>query len=555
MVHPSIKPKHLFFTVFVIAFLAACHTFYKATTVNTGSNANTAGSIDSLKLQSRYFVLRNGNNAYYMNNIVLSGDQKTLECTLDTLPPSHKLHLVNGRHGRMQYKRSDSSDRQVLNEVHLYITQDNTATLGHYTLPLDKVQKIEVLEYDKKRTTNSYVIGAVGFTLGAVLVSTVIILATKSSCPFVSAYDGNEFTLQGEIYGGAIYPQLARYDFLPLKMATTDDGSLQLKISNELKERQYTDMAELWVINHNKNSKVLADEAGNLYSIAQPQVSISARLNNKKEVSAALKKRDDYSVLYMDDTTTADAHNEVVMQFKKPAGATKGKLVLDLKNSYWLDLLYGELAKGFGRYYETYLKKQRNKPASELLKWTQEQQIPLEVSVKTTEGWKKVTSITTTGPLAAREIVVPIDVSKSGGPFSEIKLSSGFMFWEIDYAAMDYSADEPFTVQKLSPILATDELGKNVLELLQREDGHYLEQPLIGNIVTLTYKTSSAEKEKTQTYILKTKGYYEHIRDFKTRPNITFLRQFTKPNAFPIYGRALYKKISETNFKALAIAK
>ena len=50
----------------------------------------------------------------------------------------------------------------------------------------------------------------------------------------------------------------------------------------------------------------------------------------------------------------------VVMKFNKPAGVSKGKLLLTLKNSYWLDLLYGELAKGFGTYYASYMKEQKN---------------------------------------------------------------------------------------------------------------------------------------------------------------------------------------------------
>ena len=67
----------------------------------------------------------------------------------------------------------------------------------------------------------------------------------------------------------------------------------------------------------------------------------------------------------------------------------------------------------------------------------------------------------------------------------EIKLSTGFMFWEIDYAAMDFSEGDSFTMQKLSPSSATDEVDKNVLAQLQKEDGLYLEQPEIGNIATV----------------------------------------------------------------------
>ena len=88
---------------------------------------------------------------------------------------------------------------------------------------------------------------------------------------------------------------------------------------------------------------------------------------------------------------------------------------------------------------------------------------------------------------------------------------------------------------------------------LQKEDGIYLTQPTIGNTATIEYNTAPmTDASKTQTYILHTKGYYEHVRDFKNKPNISFLQQFKKPNAFPLFGMNLYKKMSVENFKTLA---
>lgn len=530
--------------------LPSCHNFYKATTPVYKNEVEKASRVDSLSQKTtRYFILRNGSEAFHMKYPKLSADQKTLECTLDTISLYHQLHLSNGRGGKMKYK---SAELAVLNEVHFYITNDNTTAYGKYIMDLSKVQKIEILEKDKKRTTDSYVLGAIGYTLGTMLVAGIIIMATKSSCPFVSAYTNDEFVLQGEIYGGAIYPQMTRHDYIPLKMSPLADGTLQLKISNELKERQYTDMADLLVITHNIHSEIYADEKGNLYNVSAPQTPITAKLSNNRNVLSAITKSEDNEVLYLDDSTQTDAHNEVLMEFNKPVAATKGKLVLNLKNSYWLDMLYGELAKGFGTYYAQYIQQQRSKPLSELLKWTKEQQLPLEVAVKTKQGWKIQTDITTIGPVANRAIVVPVDLP-AGETVTAVKLSSGFMFWEIDYAAMDFSDDAAFTVQQLSPQKATDEAGKNVLSQLQKKDGIYLEQPSIGNVATLAYRApANNDPSKTQTYILHAKGYYEHIRDFKNKPDPVFLSQFKKPNAFPVYGIKLFNAIRNESLQTLA---
>ena len=440
----------------------------------------------------------------------------------------------------------------VLSEVHLYISGDKLVSVGNYTLALDQIQKIEVIEKDRKRTTNSYVIGAIGFTLGAVGVAAIIIAATKSSCPFVSAYYGNEFALQGEIYGGAIYPQLARDDYMPLQMQPTSNGTMQVKISNELHERQFTDFADLIVITHDKNSKVLSDEKGNLYQVKDPQSPLKAWSTNQKDVLAPLLEKDDNQLLHFDDTLAANANNCVITEFNKPAGVQKGKLILAIKNSYWLDYLYGEMAKGFGSYYGAYIKKQSKKPVATLLQWAKDQQIPLEVSIKTKTGWQKITDITTIGPLATREVVVPLDLSDVTAPSLEIRLSSGFMFWEIDYAAIDFSDDKNFEVETVSPSVATDETGKNVLPELNKKDGVYLEQPVPGNMVTLEYKCKPQKPNTALSYILHTKGYYIHVRDFKGLPNLAFLNQFKKPGGFPLFSLNLYKKFRNTTMESLA---
>ena len=87
---------------------------------------------------------------------------------------------------------------------------------------------------------------------------------------------------------------------------------------------------------------------------------------------------------------------------------------------------------------------------------------------------------------------------------------------------------------------------------LQNEDGIYLTQPAIGNTATIEYNAAPmTDASKTQTYILHTKGYYEHVRNFTNKPNVAFLNQFKKPGAFPLYGLSLYKKMNKETMASL----
>ena len=175
--------------------LTGCQHFYKTQSFqNTkATNLDTAGiaqNIDAAQYQNRYFILRTGSEAYYMRNVMVSEDRKFITCQLDTLQSIHTFHLTKGRGGNMRYK-VNHPERAVLNEVHLYIPTDTAAkAFSSYSLPLNTVQKVEVIEKDKGKTTLSYVLGGLGIAAGTLTVISLIAIALKSSCPFVSAYDG-----------------------------------------------------------------------------------------------------------------------------------------------------------------------------------------------------------------------------------------------------------------------------------------------------------------------------------------------------------------------------
>ena len=143
----------------------SCENYYQI----SKSPQNTAKPDTVIPNNSqRYFILRNGDSAYHMSNIVISDDKQSLTCTLDRLTSDHKLHLTRGRNGNMRYLKK-TADINVLNEAHVYIQYDSTAIAGNnYMLTFDKIRKIDVLEKDEGRTSKSYVLGGIGIALGVV---------------------------------------------------------------------------------------------------------------------------------------------------------------------------------------------------------------------------------------------------------------------------------------------------------------------------------------------------------------------------------------------------
>lgn len=541
---------------FVMTIPPSCYRKFYKVADNSGSY-NVDSTLQAQKQKNKYLILRSGYDAYHMENVVLNPDHKSFQCTLGRLSDTHLLYISTDKKKGIPFKQS--KEYAVLNEVHVYTTQEEAFHFdSSYTLDFGKISKIEILEKDKGRTTTSTIISTV--EIAAVVAGSIAIIASASSghsepppppppsdntgsCPFVSAFDGNEFITQGELYAGSVYPQLARNDYLPLNMQPVSDGKLQIKISNEQPEIQNTDLAELMVITHDTNVEMMVDEKGRLYSISKPQTPVSATYNDK-DILTAISNQDDDRICAYDDTSKNINNSSVQLAFRKDNNSSKAKLLLNVRNSFWIDYVFNKMTEGYGVYYPQFVKKQHEKSAEDLIAWRDKQKIPLTVSVLTNNGWQKLTAINPVGPLSFRQMIVPVDLSTISGNTIHVQLSSGFMFWELDYAAIDFTQDENYTIEKLLPAKAIDENGKDVTALLSAPDKNYLVQPAIGNITTVEYAYTPLKlKSKTQTYVLHSKGYYEYVRDYKNKPNVKFLKQFKNAGALSNYSLVLYKRV------------
>ena len=123
-----------------------------------------------------------------------------------------------------------------------------------YELPLDQVQRYWV---ERKELSKSRTIGLVAaVAVGAIVIAAVIVAKTKQSCPFVYSWDGTQYVFDAEPYGGAITRGLEKDDFTPLDRLREQDGLYRLKLTNEVDETQFTNLTELWVVDHPVGTRV-----------------------------------------------------------------------------------------------------------------------------------------------------------------------------------------------------------------------------------------------------------------------------------------------------------
>lgn len=442
--------------------------------------------------------------------------------------------------------RNNRDARASKNEVLLFAKPQYAMTLGDTLttrIDFEQLEKIEVYEINYGKTLAFNSLGYVGI----VMLISIIALAAKGSCPFVYANNPEGTHFQGELYSGATYPQMERHDWLPLPDLVSNNGDYQIRLANKAKEIQHTNLLELIAVDHPTGTEVLFDKNGQLQTLQQPQKPAQAVDFEGHDVLADLSRQD--SLLWHGDPANnrERANEGVELTFRKPAGARSAKLVIRAKNTFWMDYMYGLFLDEFGEYSQNVRKQYLEKSSGEIRQWMDDQNIPLSVSVETTPGqWQKVGFFHVAGPMALKKDVLALDLSAVSGEEVRIRLESGFMFWEIDWAALDFSAPVPVTVQTLLPTSAPTQTGQDMAAALAHDDAQYYIQPNVDDEAIVHYPLPAQMPGIVRSLLLHAKGHYEILRDpVSGKPSLLYLRHFQEPDALGDYSRFRWREVME----------
>jgi hypothetical protein len=139
--------------------------------------------------------------------------------------------------------------------------------------------------------------------------------------------------------------------------------------------------------------------------------------------------------------------------------------------------------------------------------------------------------------MAEKEDILQLDLSQVHSDKVNLKLVSGVLFWDIDYAGMDFTETSQANKTILPLASAMDEDGKDVKSLLAEDDEKYLVQPLPVNRTDLTFPAPELQSGLARSVFLHSKGHYEILREAKGKPDIAYLKTFLEPGTFIKYSK------------------
>lgn len=476
------------------------------------------------------FIVHTGEHLYQISN--LSKDRDNLMGTLAPLTDSVFYSSTMPRPNIIKHKG-------ILNEVHLYLNSTlGTTDYGKITVPLKDIWEARVIVRDQSGVVLGILIFAGAMVgLGALLLSSF----TFTSCPFVYIQYDEQYQFVGEIFGGAVGQNLCRNDYLPLPALQAKDGFYQLQVKNELEEKQYIDLLQLVSVQHPAGTRVGMDQSGQVHLLGNEQLPVRAQTFDKVDVLFTLQSKTNYFYSFNNEESSS---NGVFLIFKKPQGSQTANLVLNVKNNLWVDHVLNEYFSKFGNKFDAWMPGQTESPSEDRTQSILKGDLPLQVYVKKQGQWEKVEDLDPVGSLALKELLIPLNLSGIDSDEIELKLESGFMFWDLDYTAMDFTPASPnqLFITQLDPISALDSANQDQTRVLKAADQNYLEQKSIGESITLRYPQAPALEGMNQSFFLQSRGYYELIRKFKGTPQFEELNQLKAPGAFSDFSRKEYLK-------------
>jgi hypothetical protein len=424
------------------------------------------------------------------------------------------------------------------------------------TMPLSGVERVWV-----ERRSETDVVQVIMLTLGVLVLTlgvvAIIAAATKESCPFIYSWDGAQFVFDAEPYGGAISKALERDDYGHLEHLRADRGVYRLRVTNEVNETQYTDLMELWAVDHEPGIRLACDEFGGLHALPSPQPPLSVVDAFGQELRELFVAPDRLVWEPMPDPHAADDPQvdprcTLVLTFPRPAGATRAKLIARASTGLWGSHMIRELLKLRGVELEDWHRTIDADPAAlqQLRDWSfREELYVLKVELEEPDGWHVRGFLPGGGPFIAEDRVIALDAARVEGSELRVRLRPPAGFWALDAFAVQWdgvtgeAAVTPPALQlhRISPTAAHTDAGADVRAALMHDDDVAYEMPRKGDVGEVRFAAPPVAAGLERTLFLHSRGHYRLHLEGQGEPDRATLQELALvPDAAARLAARLY---------------
>ncbi|MXZ05762.1 MAG: hypothetical protein F4Y90_09855 [Rhodothermaceae bacterium] len=386
-------------------------------------------------------------------------------------------------------------------------------------------------------------LNSIAYFVGVPIVTSAVLLAIFGSCPTVYSFDVEGEVLEAEAFSYSIAPLLEGRDVDRIQVGADADGVVKLELRNEALETHYINHLSLLEVRHEANQAAYPNEQGQILVVGDVSEATRATDRDGSDRLEELRVKDGVAFNSSEQriraVTAEDFRDFIELAFPKPA-SDSAALVLRLRNSLLNTVLFYDLmlaAQGAEALDWLATDMANIGRAAELGLWFRET-MGLEVSVLEPQGWKRVTRLADTGPLAWDEVAVQMPVPEG----NELRVRLSFLAdaWRIDFAGLAKEAEltEPNSASfiHVAPInRAPDpELASRIA---QSDEDYLVTHPSVA--LSLESAPLGAFAEGKRTFFLSSQGYYTEW----IRPD--WIRSANPPKKFRPSGETIVRLMEQ----------
>jgi len=512
----------------IIFFLnSGCHTFYSKKTKEISSKNST--SIEHKNTVIHYF-----DSGKMM--VMLISDARVDK---DSIRFASKENFESKENLSYYYEKSkvEKNFRVKRNHYKSYAKQAHFF-LGNNipqenSFALSDIKKIEMVGVNGARTTLSYLSPWIvaGGSIG-------LLLAVACNCPHAYTFDGNQYHYNNTLFTGATGPNIERDDYKLMPDYTPSSESYKIIIKNEDKESQMINLMELMVVEHEFKTEVYTTQEGKVFAASNIQIPETATDDNGADISNLVSVKDNSG--YHFNNVSPDDFSNVYAKFKYINKRENAKLILKVKNDNWGAFVFKEFSSLFGKNHKRWVKNNHKKSKEEVYAGMKKTGIPLMISVKKDDKWIDIEDINLIGDINYNTIIVPIDSELISNENIEIRVRSGFMFWDLDYLGLDFSPNQKLNISYIKPSVAFKNNSINLTREVSFNDSEYLTHEVTGDSTYVEFNSLKSSSYKARSIILHSKGYYLPKVEYSGKPNMRELIKFKKAGEMSRFSRKLY---------------
>jgi hypothetical protein len=339
---------------------------------------------------------------------------------------------------------------------------------------------------------------------------------SKGSCPYVYAWDGSQYVIQGEVFGTAFGKALETSTACMLPATSPRSTAVLVRVSNERPETHYVDAIHATAFETPEGSTVLLDNEQRAWPVLHPQPPLQSP-------SQLLRQDGTCWTSNLSSTGPGGSHRDVLeITFPSPEDRSTGSLIVHAINTQLVnavyDMVFGYLGNESLRF--LYQVENDSECVRILREWIGD--CSLKIEVWRGERWVCEGRIAPEANAAAFSRIVRVSTEGVTGDSIHVRLSSLADMWELDAVALDWTPVASLKPHPLRMRCATHTEDGPVSEPLEARDTNYTIL-LPGDYIDMEFDGFHPSPDHTVAYALDATGYlYEWPMENGPSPHSVF---------------------------------